>query len=327
MEYRRLGKSGLQVSALSFGSWVTFGKQVESDAADRLMGMAYDAGVNFFDNAEGYERGRSEELMGEALGRLGWRRDSYCVSSKVWWGTVRDGEPRPCQRGLSRKHVVECCDGAIRRMGCEYLDLYFCHRYDPETPVGETVLAMDNLIRQGKVLYWGTSNWSAAQIFEAYDVAVRNGLIPPTMEQAQYNLLNREPVERSFSGLYDPGHVGLGTTIYSPLASGLLTGKYNDGIPDGSRLDLPGYEWLKEMLLSDDGRRLKQVKALGRVADEVGLSMTRFAVAWVLSNRNVSTAILGASRPEQLEETLKAVGDVEKITEEVKQRVDEVLGG
>ncbi|MEQ9455283.1 MAG: aldo/keto reductase [Phycisphaeraceae bacterium] len=325
MQYRRLGKSGLQLSALSFGSWVTFGKQVEADAADKLMATAYDAGVNFFDNAEGYERGRSEELMGEALSRLGWRRDSYCVSSKVWWGTVREGDPRPCQTGLSRKHVVECCEAAIKRMGCDYLDLYFCHRYDPETPVGETVLAMDNLVRQGKVLYWGTSNWSAAEIIEAHTFATQNYLIPPTMDQPQYNMLVRECFEGEFKGLYDPRHIGLGTTIFSPLAAGLLTGKYNDGVPKGSRFDLEGYEWLKDMKLSDGGTQLAKVKALVPIAGDLGITLPRLAIAWVLSNPNVSTAILGASRPEQLVENLKAIGDVEKITDEVKGRIDGAL--
>ncbi len=239
MEYRRLGKSGLQVSEFAFGSWVTFGKQVNGGDAVDLMKLAYDNGVNFFDNAEGYESGKSEIVMGEALSRLGWSRDSFVVSSKVFWGGQK-----PTQRGLSRKHVTDACHAALKRLQVDYLDLYFCHRPDIDTPIEETVRAMHDLVAQGKVLYWGTSEWSAQQLTEAYAVARDLRITPPTMEQPQYNIFERQKVESDYLPLYDL--IGLGTTIWSPLASGVLTGKYNNGVPADSRMNLPGYEWLKE---------------------------------------------------------------------------------
>jgi len=247
MQYRRLGKSGLQVSELSLGSWVTFGKQVDTGDAKTLMSAAYDAGVNFFDNAEGYESGASEVVMGKALKDLKWGRDSYIVSSKVFWGGQK-----PTQRGLSRKHVTDACHAALRRLQVDYLDLYFCHRPDVDTPIEETVRAMHDLIQQGKVLYWGTSEWSAQKITEAHAAAREWHLTPPTMEQPQYNLFERAKVEGDYLPLFDT--FGLGTTIWSPLASGILTGKYNDGIPADSRVMLPGYEWLRDELNRLRGR-------------------------------------------------------------------------
>ena len=322
MEYRRLGKAGLKVSALSFGSWVTFSNQVDVDAATKLMHTAYDAGVNFFDNAEAYAGGESERIMGKVLKDSGWRRDSYVVSSKVFFGSAK--ERKPNQTGLSRKHVFEACNQALDRLQVDYLDLYFCHRPDEETPVEETVFAMNDLIRQGKVFYWGTSEWSAQQIMEAYAVARQYNLIPPTMEQPQYNMLHRERVEKEYRRLYQ--EIGLGTTVWSPLASGLLTGKYNDGIPENSRLTLPGYEFLRDMLLGDNAdKNLGMVRALADVASELGTSMAKMALAWVLKNPNVSTVILGASRPEQLQENLKALDVVEQLTDEVMERIEEIL--
>lgn len=319
MEYRRLGKAGLKVSALSLGSWVTFGKQVDLKDAKTLLKTAYDAGVNFFDNAEGYEAGESERIMGEAINALGLPRDTFAVSSKVFWG----GEG-VMQKGLSAKHVRDACDAALQRLKVEYLDLYFCHRPDIDTPIEETVRAMDNLVRQGKVMYWGTSEWSAQQITEAHAVARQQHLTPPTMEQPQYNMLNRHKVEAEFRPLYEGP--GLGTTIFSPLASGLLTGKYLDGIPDGSRLDLPGYEWLRDALLSDAGQqRLEKIRQLKPLAEELGISLTHLALAWCLKNPNVSTVILGASRLEQLEDNLGALDAVAKLDTAVMDRIDTIL--
>ncbi|NKL37586.1 aldo/keto reductase [Rhizobium leguminosarum bv. viciae] len=320
MEYRRLGKSGLKVSEFSFGSWVTFGKQVNRGDAVDLMKLAYDNGVNFFDNAEGYESGKSEIVMGEALSRLGWSRDSFVVSSKVFWG----GE-RPTQRGLSRKHVTDACHAALKRLQVDYLDLYFCHRPDIDTPIEETVRAMHDLVAQGKVLYWGTSEWSAQQLTEAYAVARDLRITPPTMEQPQYNIFERQKVESDYLPLYDL--IGLGTTIWSPLASGVLTGKYNDGVPADSRMNLPGYEWLKEKWSSDAGRaQLKQVGELAKLADEIGISITHLALLWCLANRNVSTVILGASRASQLQDNLAALSHREKMTADVLDRIDTIVG-
>lgn len=319
MEYRRLGRSGLQVSEFSFGSWVTFGKQVDIDAAASIMAIAYDNGVNFFDNAEGYESGRSEEVMGEALRRLGWSRDSYIVSSKVFWGGSK-----PTQRGLSRKHLVDACNNALRRLQVDYLDLYFCHRPDIDTPIEETVRAMHDLVAQGKVLYWGTSEWSAQQLTEAWAVARELGLTPPTMEQPQYNLFERQKVEGDYAPLYDL--MGLGTTIWSPLASGILTGKYNDGIPADSRMNLPGYEWLKEMLQSETGQdRIEKVRQIAKLAGEIGMPVHHLALNWCLENPNVSTVILGASRASQLEDNLAALESRDKVTPDVMARLDAIL--
>ncbi len=320
MDYRRLGKTGLKLSEFSFGSWVTFGKQVDGSDARSLMAQAYDAGVNFFDNAEGYEAGASETLMGEALAALKWSRDSYVVSSKVFWG----GE-KPTQRGLSAKHVTEACHAALRRLRVEHLDLYFCHRPDIDTPIEETVRAMDNLIRQGKVLYWGTSEWSAQQITEAHVMARTHHLTPPVMEQPQYNLFERQKVEGDYAPLYDT--FGLGTTIWSPLASGILTGKYNDGIPNDSRMTLPGYEWLRDMMTSEAGQaRLDKVRALATVAAEAGLSLPHLSLLWCLANPRVSTVILGASRASQLADNLAALEHKAKLTPEVLAAVEAVMG-
>jgi voltage-dependent potassium channel beta subunit len=320
MEYRRLGKSGLKVSALSLGSWVTFGKQVDTRDACELLKCAYDAGVNFFDNAEGYEAGESEKVMGEALATLGLPRDSYAVSSKVFWGGKQQ-----MQLGLNAKHVRDACDAALGRLQVDYLDLFFCHRPDIDTPVEETVRAMDNLVRQGKVIYWGTSEWSAQQITEAHAVARASDLTPPTMEQPQYNLLHRERVEAEYAPLYD--NPGLGTTVWSPLASGLLTGKYNDGIPDDSRLNLSGYEWLRKQWSGDRGEaQFAKIRALTALADELGISMTHLSLAWCLKNPRVSTVILGASRLEQLVENLHALDAMDCLTAEILKRIDDMLG-
>lgn len=320
MEYRRLGNSGLKVSELSFGSWVTFNKQVDSSLAERMFGICFDAGINFFDNAEGYEAGESEIVMGHALRALGRPRDSYCVSSKVFFGARR--HPLPTQMGLSRKHVTEACHQALQRLQVDYLDMYFCHRPDPDTPIGETVWAMHNLITQGKVLYWGTSEWSAEQIIAAHQFAAQNHLIPPTMEQPQYNLLDRERFESEYAPLFET--YGMGTTVWSPLASGALTGKYLQGIPEGSRASLKGYEWLrKTMVESERGQgRMEKVSRLLPIAQELGVSLSRLAIAWCLLNANVSTVILGASRVEQLEENLTATEVLPLLTQEIQGRLN-----
>ena len=319
MQYRRLGKSGLQVSEFSLGSWVTFAKQVDTGDAKSLMTAAYDAGVNFFDNAEGYEAGASETVMGEALTELGWSRDTFVVSSKVFWG----GE-KPNQKGLSRKHVIEACHKALKRLQVEYLDLYFCHRPDVDTPIVETVRAMHDLIAQGKVLYWGTSEWSAQQITEAHQAARDWHLTPPTMEQPQYNLFERHKVEEDYLPIYDT--YGLGTTIWSPLASGLLTGKYNNGLPADSRAMLPGYEWLRKEFESPDGQsKLAKVKALAKVADQAGLPIHHLALLWCLANPRVSTVILGASRLDQLTDNLAALSARNAMTPDLAEAIEAVM--
>ena len=322
MQYRRLGNSGLQISELSYGAWVTFNKQLNIDDAVEIMKVAYDAGVNFFDNAEVYEHGEAEIVMGKALKKLGWRQDSFLVSSKVMFGSVSDH--KPTQWGLSRKHIIEACDQALVRLGVEALDLYFCHRPDPETPIEETVRAMSDLVQMGKAHYWGTSEWSAQQIMEAHGIARQYNLIPPTMEQPQYNMFHRERFEVEYARLYNT--IGLGTTIWSPLASGLLTGKYNEGIPDDARINLPGYEWLRKMFESEDGQeRVAKVRDLSVIAEELGTTMASLALAWCLKNPNVSTVILGASRVSQLEENLKAVDIVDQLSEDVMERIEEIL--
>lgn len=319
MQYRRLGKSGLQVSELSLGSWVTFAKQVDTGAAKELMTAAYDAGVNFFDNAEGYEAGASEVVMGQALQELGWGRDSYIVSSKVFWGGQK-----PTQRGLSRKHVTDACHAALRRLQVEYLDLYFCHRPDIDTPIEETVRAMHDLIQQGKILYWGTSEWSAQQITEAHAAAREWNLTPPTMEQPQYNLFERDKVEGDYLPMYDK--FGLGTTIWSPLASGILTGKYNDGIPEDSRVNLPGYEWLRDELASPKGQdRLAKVAKLAKLAKEAGMPIHHLALLWCLANPNVSTVILGASRVAQLTDNLDALNKRASMTPDLMEAIEAII--
>lgn len=320
MEYRRLGKSGLKVSTLSLGSWVTFQTQVDLALAEEMMKTAYDAGVNFFDNAEAYANGASEEIMGDALKKLGWTRDTFTVSSKVFWGGQL-----PTQRGLSRKHITDACHAALRRLKVDYLDLYFCHRPDEDTPIEETVRAMDALIQQGKILYWGTSEWSAQQIMEAYSVARQYGLTPPTMEQPEYNMFNRQKVESDYRRLYT--EIGLGTTIWSPLASGLLTGKYSQGIPEDSRMNLPGYGWLKRMVDSEAGQaKIKQAVELQTIANEIGFSLTNMSLAWCAANPNVSTVILGASKMSQLTENLKALEVVPALTPDIMDKIDSILG-
>ncbi len=323
MQYRRVGKSGLQLSALSFGAWVTFGRQVGRSQAREMLALAHDRGVNFFDNAETYNNGVAEQVMGDVLADLRFPRDSYCVSSKVFFGAV--DKPLPTQRGLSRKHVMEACQQALQRLRVDYLDLYFCHRPDPETPVEETVAAMDTLIRQGKVLYWGTSEWPAEAIHEAHRVARENHFYAPVVEQPQYNLLHRERVEQEYAPLYEA--YGMGTTIWSPLGSGLLSGKYNDGVPADSRLAQPGYEWLRESVLGEGDERLRKVRALQPIADELGGSLAQLAIAWCLLNPHVSTVMLGASRSEQLEHNLGALDLLPRLDATVAQRIRQAIGG
>jgi len=322
MKYRKLGRSGLKISELSFGSWVTFNKQVDSRLAEKMFGKCFDAGVNFFDNAEGYEAGESEVVMGKALRSLNRPRDSYCVSSKVFFGANK--KPSPTQVGLSRKHVTEACHQAMKRLQVDYLDLYFCHRADPETPIGETVWAMHNLITQGKILYWGTSEWTAEEITEAYEFAEKNHLSPPTMEQPQYNLLDRKRFEVEYKPVFEK--YGMGTTTWSPLASGALTGKYLEGIPEGSRASLEGYEWLKNsMVESERGQeRMTKVSALAPIAEEMGVKLSNLAIAWCLLNENVSTVLLGASKVEQLEENLKSLEVLPLINQEVINKLSSI---
>jgi voltage-dependent potassium channel beta subunit len=324
MQYRRLGKSGLQLSALSFGAWVTFGKQVDRTQARELLALAHARGVNFFDNAEIYNHGVAEEVMGDVLADLRFPRDSYCVSSKVFFGSAKN--PLPTQHGLSRKHVIEACHQAMQRLRVDYLDLYFCHRADPETPMEETVAAMDTLIRQGKVLYWGTSEWSAEEIHEAHRVARENHMYAPVMEQPEYNLLHRQRVEVEYAPLYEA--YGMGTTIWSPLASGLLSGKYNNGVPPDSRLAQEGYEWLRDSLLGDGlDKRIGKVRALKTIADDLGVSQVQLALAWCLLNPHVSTVMLGASRLEQLEHNLGAMDVLPRLDAAVAQRIEQAMAG
>jgi voltage-dependent potassium channel beta subunit len=318
MEYRRLGKTGLKVSELSFGSWITFGNQIQDGVSENLMKTAYDAGVNFFDNAEVYAEGRSEKVMGDILRKMKWPRDTYLVSSKVFFGS---GGKLPTQKGLNRKHVTEACHAALKRLGVEYLDLYFCHRPDKETPMDETVWAMHNLILQGKILYWGTSEWSAQEIMEAHMVANRYNLIGPVMEQPQYNMLVRKKVEVEFSQIYKT--VGLGTTIWSPLASGVLTGKYNKGKEGETRLKRAELSWLNEKLLVEE--TLEKVRKLQKLANDVGISLTHMSLAWCLKNPNVSTVILGASKPEQLRENLEVREKKHLLTEDVMAEIEKIL--
>ena len=319
MEYRFLGSSGLQVSALSFGSWVTFGSQIGEDIAYDCMKAAYDAGVNFFDNAEVYAGGQSETLMGNVFKRTGWKRSDLVVSTKVFWG----GQG-PNDRGLSRKHVVEGTNAALARLQLDYVDLVFCHRPDKFTPVEETVRAMSYLVDQGKAFYWGTSEWPAVQIMEAYAVARREHLVPPTMEQPQYNMFHRERVEAEYGRLYR--EIGLGATIWSPLASGLLTGKYNAGMPDGTRANLPGYEWLRKQFESPQGQeRIAKVRELSPLATELGCTMSQMALAWCLLNPDVSTVITGASKPEQVAENMAALDVLPKLTDEAVERIEGIL--
>jgi len=307
-----MGRTGLQLSVLSFGSWVSFHKQIDDKIADELMGIAYDNGINFFDNAEVYALGQSEEMMGRVLKKKNWDRSSYVVSSKAFWGW-RGTENKPNQTGLSRKHLTEACNEALQRLQLDYLDLYFCHRPDKKVPIEEVVWTMHQLIQQGKVLYWGTSEWSGVEIMEAHRVAQQYGLIGPTVEQPQYNLFERQKLENEFLMIFNT--VGMGTTIWSPLASGLLSGKYNDGIPEGSRFALEGFDWLKDRWIKDG--TVDKVKQLAVLAKELGVSLAELSIAWCISNENVTTAILGASRKEQLLQNLGALGVKEKLTSDV----------
>ena len=315
-----MGKTGLQLSVLSYGSWVTFAKQIDDSASDALMSYAYDNGINFFDNAEVYSRGESELMMGRILKKKSWERSSYVVSSKVFFGWRGDNN-KPNQKGLSRKHIIEACHEALGRFQLEYLDLFFCHRPDRNVPIEEVVRTMNTLIQQGKIFYWGTSEWTGAEIMEAHMVAKQLGLEGPAMEQPQYNLLERHKMESDYMPIFNS--VGLGTTIWSPLASGLLTGKYNNGIPEGSRLALEGFEWLKDRTLSDE--RIARVRELESVAKELDTSLATLAIAWCISNPNVTTAILGATKQEQLTENFKALELWPKLTAEVKERIDSIM--
>jgi voltage-dependent potassium channel beta subunit len=315
MNYRRLGKAGLKVSELSLGAWVTFGAQVGQDLARDCMVAAYDAGVNFFDNAEGYAAGEAELVMGKAIKQLGWRRESIVISTKIFWGG--DG---PNDSGLSHKHIIEGVNNALRRLQMEYVDLVFCHRPDPNTPIEETVRAMDIVIKQGKAFYWGTSEWSAVEIMRADALARQYGLTPPMMEQPQYNMFERERVETEYALHYQ--ELGYGTTIWSPLASGLLSGKYNEGIPADSRAALEGYEWLQQGITPE---RIEKVRQLQPIAAELSCSLAQLALAWCLRNPHVSTVITGASRPAQVIENMKAVDVVSRLTPEVLTRIEAIL--
>ena len=319
MQYRRLGSSGLQLSALSFGAWVTFGNQVGRGEARELIAAAWDHGINFFDNAEGYADGEAERVMGDVIADLRLPRDGWCVSSKVFFGSSK--QPRPTQKGLSRKHVHDACNDALRRLRVDYLDLYFCHRPDPDAPIAETVWAMDMLVRQGKVLYWGTSEWPAAAIREAHKVARAHHLHPPTMEQPQYNLLHRERVELEYAPLYS--ELGLGTTIWSPLASGLLTGKYNEGVPTDARLGQEGYAWLQKWVLGDtESRRVERARKFTAIAKELGVAPAPLAIAWCLRNPHVSTVLLGATRKDQLLQNFEALDLVGRFDDATWSRLE-----
>jgi len=319
MEYRRLGGTGLKVSVLSFGSWVTFGPQLAGNLAEDCLAAAYDAGVNFFDNAEGYEAGKSETIMGEAIRSLGWPRYSYVVSTKLFWGLHKEVNMR---NTLNRKYLMQAIDGSLERMGLDFVDLVYCHRPDPDTPVEETVWAMSDMISAGKALYWGTSEWSAATLREAWDVAERHHLHKPVVEQPQYNLLWRDRVEQEYAPLYEG--IGLGLTTWSPLASGLLTGKYLDGVPEGSRASLPGYEWLRNLLTDED--RNATVAQLAAVADDLGCSLAQLSIAWCVKNPHVSSVITGASRVEQVHENLSALEVVPLLDDDVMGRIHRIVG-
>jgi voltage-dependent potassium channel beta subunit len=317
MEYRRLGRSGLKVSVLSFGSWVSFGSQLDVARARDCIEAAHEAGVNFFDNAEAYAGGESEAIMGKAIAELGWARETYVVSTKVYWGLTESVNTR---NTLNRKYLLHSIDGCLQRFGLDFVDLLYCHRPDPATPIEETVWAMSDIIDQGKALYWGTSEWSADEIRAAWDIADRHHLRKPVVEQPQYNLFERRRVEREYARLYED--IGLGLTTWSPLASGLLTGKYVDGVPEGSRATLPGYEWLRDML-TDEGRNTK-VKALMAIAGELGCTLSQLALAWCAKNPNVSSVITGASRVEQVQENMGALGVLAKLDDDVMARIKQV---
>lgn len=317
MNYRHLGKAGIKLSELSLGAWVTYGGQVGEEIAEKCMIAAYEAGVNFFDNAEAYASGNAEIVMGNVIKRLGWQRDDLVISTKVFWGGKG-----PNKRGLSHKHIIEGVNKSLKRLQMEYVDLLFCHRPDPETPIEETVRAMDILIKQGKAFYWGTSEWSAADILRADGIARQYNLTPPTMEQPQYNMFHRQVFEVEYLPIFK--ELGYGTTIWSPLASGLLSGKYANGIPEGSRAALPGYDWLLEETITPE--RIEITRQLAPVAADLGCTLAQLALAWCLKNPNVSTVITGASRVEQVHENMKALDVVDKLTSDVMDRIDQVLG-
>jgi len=318
MEYRHLGRSGLRVSELSLGSWVTFNDQVNLDAAVEIMSAARDAGVNFFDNAEIYAKGKSETIMGAALKKLGWRRSSYLISTKFFWG-LNDGINE--KNTLNRKYLLEAVDGSLKRLRLDHVDLVYCHRPDPTTPIEETVWAMHKIVESGKAIYWGTSEWSAAEIVTAIDIAERHHLHKPVMEQPEYNMFHRERFEVEYASLFRDH--GYGSTTWSPLASGLLTGKYNGGVPEGSRGSLKRYDWLLEKLT--DKVLLMKVKKLTEIANDLGVATAQLAIAWLLKNPNVSSVITGASRVEQVRQNMKAVDVVEKLTPDVMEAIEKVI--
>jgi voltage-dependent potassium channel beta subunit len=318
MTYRRLGRAGLKVSVLSFGSWVSFKDQLDDDKALACMEAAWDGGVNFFDNAEAYAGGDSERIMGRVIAKLGWERDAYVISTKLFWGM---NDRVNMRNTLNRKYLMHAIDGSLERLGHDFVDLLFCHRSDPDTPIEETVWAMHDIVSSGRALYWGTSEWSADEIRAAHDIAQRHHLHAPVMEQPEYNLFKRRKVEQEYARLYDD--IGLGTTIWSPLASGLLTGKYLDGAPQDSRANLPGYEWLKKRLTSEDANA--KVRSLKAVADDLGCSLAQLSIAWCAANPHVSTVILGASRVEQVHENLKALDVLERLDDEVMGRIEEAM--
>lgn len=321
MEYRRMGKTGLQLSVLSYGSWITFHKQLDDKKADELMGIAYDNGVNFFDNAEVYSHGESELMMGRVLKYKNWDRTSYTVSSKVFFGW-RGKNNKPNQTGLSRKHIIEACHEALQRMQVDYLDLFFCHRPDKNVPMEEVVSTMNILIQQGKILYWGTSEWSAQEIMEAHMVAEKYRLIGPAVEQPEYNLFHRQKMESDYLRIFK--ETGLGTTIWSPLASGLLTGKYNDGIPEDSRINMPENDWLKEKVMVES--KIEKVKKLNAVAEKLDTSLAALSIAWCIKNPNVSTAILGATNKKQLHQNLESIKLYLQLNEELMKEIDDIVG-
>ena len=319
MQYRKLGRSGTFVSSLSFGTWVTYGNQVDTKLSENLMSLAYERGVNFFDNAEVYAAGESEVIMGKTLRSLKWPRDTFMVSSKVFWGGSL-----PTQRGLNRKHLVEACHAALDRLQVDYLDLYFCHRPDEDTPMEEIVITMNHLMSQGKIFYWGTSEWNADQIMHAHAIAKEYKLVGPSMEQPQYNLFHREKLESEYLRVFK--EVGIGTTIWSPLASGILTGKYNKGIPSGSRMSLENFSWLKDQLKSEEGQnKVQKAIELEKIAKEIGVSLTQLSLAWCLLNPHVSTVILGASKENQLSENLDSLEVIPKLTTDICEKIENIL--
>jgi len=319
MPYRRLGRSGLKVSVLSFGSWVTFGDQVDTALAKECLTAARDAGVNFFDNAEAYAGGQSEQIMGDAIAELAWERYSYVISTKIFWGIHKDTVNMA--NTLNRKYLMHAIDGSLERMGLDFVDLLYCHRADPETPIEETVWAMSDIVSSGKALYWGTSEWTAEELRAAYEIAERHHLHKPVVEQPQYNLFERKKVEQEYARLYDDW--GLGLTTWSPLASGLLTGKYADGIPDGSRAALPGYEWLRDYVTNP--KKNAQVKELTVVAERLGVTTSQLAIAWCAANPRVSTVITGASNVDQVHENLAALDALDQLTPEVMAEIAEIV--